>query len=107
MESFIWYSVSLGLALLFVGIGLYAYRCKQPMWFWAGSTVEEKTITDLPAYNRANGRMWLGYSVWYWLSALFWDIHRLTSILLLTLGGTVGTVLLIVIFNRIQRKYKQ
>ena len=28
-----------GTATLFTGIGIYAMHRKEPMWFWAGSTV--------------------------------------------------------------------
>lgn len=41
------------------------------MWFWSVSPVEETEIADIPAYNRANGIMWIVFSIPLWLSA-FW-----------------------------------
>lgn len=38
-------------SLLFTSIGIYAWRRKKPMWFWAGDTVSEDEITDVRAYN--------------------------------------------------------
>ena len=57
LADVIWYGVSGGCALLFVGIGLYSFRLKKPMWFWSGTTVDPESISDIPAYNRANGKM--------------------------------------------------
>ena len=45
-------------SLLFTGIGIYAWKRKKPMWFWSGSTVKESEISDIAAYNKANGIMW-------------------------------------------------
>ena len=37
------------------------------MWFWSGTTVDEKEISDIPAFNRANGIMWIAFSMFMWL----------------------------------------
>ena len=55
-------------SLSFTALGIYAMRRKKPMWFWSGSTVHEYEIRDIPAYNRANGIMWLCYSSVFWIS---------------------------------------
>ena len=54
-ESVIWLIIMVPLSILFTALGIFAWRRKQPMWFWSGSTVSEKEISDIPAYNRANG----------------------------------------------------
>lgn len=33
------------------------------MWFWSGKTVKETKISDITAYNHANGIMWIVYSI--------------------------------------------
>ena len=43
---------------LFYWIGTWASQRKDPMHFWTGSTVDPKTISDIPAYNQANAQMW-------------------------------------------------
>ena len=62
MGSIIWLIIMIPVSVLFSGIGIYAWKRKKPMWFWSGSTVEEYEISDVPAYNRANGIMWLVFS---------------------------------------------
>ena len=44
---------------LLTGIGIYAWNRKKPMWFWSGKTVKETEISDITAYNHANGIMWM------------------------------------------------
>ena len=39
------------------------------MWFWSGKTVKETEISDITAYNHANGIMWIVYSIIYWMAA--------------------------------------
>ncbi len=68
MEIIIWIVIMLPISVLFTGIGIFAWRSRKPMWFWAGSTVKESEIRDIPAYNRANGIMWLAYSSVFWIS---------------------------------------
>ena len=41
---------------------LLAYKRRTPMHFRAGSTVDPEEIADIPAYNKANGKMWLAYA---------------------------------------------
>ena len=38
------------------------------MWFWSGQAVGEDEIGDVKAYNRANGIMWIVFSLLMWLS---------------------------------------
>ena len=102
----IWYVTVFGCALLFVGLGIYASKLEKPMWFWAGSEVDPKSITDVEAYNRENARMWYLYSVWYWISGLAWHWSEVVAIAAMVLGCSVGIVLLIVSYLRIQKKYK-
>ena len=56
-----------GCAILFFGIGVYARKKKEPMWFWSGSAVDASKITDVKKYNKANGIMWQLYSLWFFL----------------------------------------
>ena len=56
MERIIWLTIMVPLSAFFTGLGIYAWRRKKPMWFWSGSTVSEEEISDIPAYNRANGK---------------------------------------------------
>ena len=59
METFIFLLITIPVALAFTILGVYAWRRKKPMWFWSGSEVKEREISDVKAYNKANGIMWL------------------------------------------------
>ena len=102
----IWCITIFGCAILFFSLGIYAERREKPMHFWSGTTVDEKKITDVKAYNKENGRMWKIYSLCYFASGViyFWSVW--ISVLLLFLSCTVGLGVLIVTFNRIEKKYK-
>lgn len=107
METFIWLFITVSVALLFAGIGIFAIRRKKPMWFWSGSEVSEYELTDVKAYNKANGIMWLVFSLIYWISAILglWQIEA--AGVLLFLGTVAGVPVLIVIYGKIYKKYKR
>ena len=44
-------------ALLFAGIGIWCFKSKKPVGFFAG--VEAPKVKDTAAYNRAVGRLWI------------------------------------------------
>ncbi len=97
--------VNLMLGLTFTGIGIYAARRKEPMWFWSGSTVSSHEIKDIPAYNRANGVMWCLYSVLFYLAGLLYFWSPYLGIALILLAVFPGIPVLIWNFYRIKRKY--
>ena len=97
---------------LFYWIGTLASSRKDPMHFWSGSTVDPKTISDIPAYNRANARMWKRYSVPYWVSGVFGILIFLDarflpwSMIPIGLACTVGIWWLIHTYRKIEKQYK-
>ncbi len=92
--------------LPFVAIAIWAFKRKEPMHFWSGSTVSPEEITNIPAYNRANGLMWTVYAIGYLITGLLSLVNIIISVVLLILVSVVGTVALIVFYNRIYKKYK-
>ena len=98
-------------AAIFYGIGDWAVKRNDPMHFYSGVAVKPESISDVPAYNRENGRMWKVFSVPFWLSAFcsilsFWDRRFSTiSIVLLVAGCTVGSGFLIARYHKILKKY--
>ena len=70
MEKVIWLVITIPCSLLFTGIGIYAWRRTKPMWFWSGSSVREEEISNVKAYNRENGIMWICYSAVFWISTI-------------------------------------
>ena len=106
MENIVWFLIMVPCSAVFTIIGIYAWNRKKPMWFWAHTTVEETEIKDIPAYNRANGRMWIVYSLPFWLST-FLGAGKEKIVLLLIVGNCViGLPVLILVYQRIYEKYK-
>ena len=103
----IWCVTIFGCAALFLGIGGYAARREKPMWFWAGTTVDPASITDVKQYNAENARMWAFYSLWYWAAGLLWFWKPSAAVIVLAIGATLGIGLLVRTYLKIERKYKK
>ena len=106
MDTIIWLVVTVLCGVLFTGLGIFAWRRKKPMWFWSGSTVKEREISDIPAYNRANGIMWICYSLVFWGSAVFGLFQPDAAGAFLAAGTLGGIPVLIVVYKKIYAKYK-
>ena len=107
MKSIVWLVIMAPVSLLFTGLGIYACKRKKPMWFWSGSTVEESEITDVPAYNRANGILWLAFSAIFWVSTVLGCLHMKTGGIILIAGCALGVPILPIVYGRIYQKYKK
>lgn len=98
---------SLCLAILFCGIGCYAWRREKPMWFWSGTTVKPENISDIPAYNHANAIMWWVYSLLYWGAALIFRTNQALSEIIMAIAATIGLIPLCIAYTLIYRKYRK
>ncbi|MBQ9901770.1 MAG: hypothetical protein IJM51_05225 [Clostridia bacterium] len=106
MDKIIWMLIMIPTSAVFTGIGIFAWRRKKPMWFWAGSTVKESEIRDVPAYNRANGIMWLTYSAFFWASTLLGILDVGTAGIVMMIGCTAGIFALMLVYMKIYDYYK-
>ena len=102
----IWCITIFGCAILFFGMGIYAQKSEKPMHFWAGTTIDPSKITDVKAYNRENARMWKIYSLWYFASGIVYFFNEWIAIALLVASCTLGMVILVATYNKIEKKYK-
>ena len=107
MEKTIWLIITIPIALFFTGIGVFAWRRKKPMWFWSGREVKEREISDVHAYNRANGIMWLAFSGVFWISAILGAFKTQAAAIVLTVGSVGGVPVLAAAYGRIYKKYKR
>lgn len=105
-ESLIWYVILFGTAIMFDFIGSYARKREKPMWFWAGTEVDESKISDVKQYNKENGTMWKTYSLWFWAAGLAEIWSSAVALGILLMGGTVGLALLIYTYKRICKKHE-
>lgn len=105
--------VGLGCGALFYWIGVWAEKRKDPMHFYTGTVVDPETISDIPAYNRANARMWKRYSIPYWLCGICsilmpWmpDVVGTVALVSIILSCTIGIWWLVHTYHKIYRAYK-
>lgn len=53
-------------------IGAVQYRSREPVGFWSGKKPPKKEeVSDIKAYNRKHGLMWILYGVGFMLCVLF------------------------------------
>ena len=106
MEKLIFPLIMIPCAAAFTGLGIFAMKRKKPMWFWSGSEVKPWQLTDVPAYNRANGWMWIVFSLGFWASVVlgFFDVPAAGILVMVT--SILGIPGLIVAYKRIYEKYK-
>ena len=108
MGNLIWLIIMIPSSLLFTCIGIYAWMRKKPMWFWAGDTVHEDEITDVCAYNRTNGIMWLCFSLPLWIGTIIGACHSIIlGANIILADSTVGLVLMMITYTFIRKKYKK
>ena len=106
MERYLFILIMVPCAALFTGIGIYAMRRKKPMHFYAGSEVKPWQIRDIPAYNRANGWMWIIYSLGFWAAAILGCFHVPAAGILVMVTCLLGIPGLLIAYNRIYKKYR-
>ena len=102
---FVVYSIC---AVLFLGIGLRARRAKEAVGFFTG--VEPPTVYDIEKYNRAVSRLWVVAAgileMLLGIPSLF--IGQNIPAMLLLVFGTVAWVFgIIIVYLRIESKYRQ
>ncbi|NLU51658.1 MAG: hypothetical protein GXX10_02170 [Clostridiaceae bacterium] len=93
-------------SLIFGGIALWAFKRKDPMHFWSGSTVKPEEISDIPSYNHANGLMWTIYTVCMIVTGILSLFSIKIGSILLVIICVPGTIVLVVAYNRIYNKYR-
>lgn len=93
-------------AATFCGIAFWAAKRKDPMHFYSGTKVDPRTISDIPAYNRENARLWGIYSIFFWLAGIVSFFHMLAALGILMLACVPGIFFLVRQYNRIHQKYK-
>lgn len=101
----IWIVCCWGCAGLFLGFALYMLKLKTPTNFWSGTIVKSEEVTDVKAYNKENSIMWSVYSIPFWICGLTGIININVALVIMILACSLGIVLLIINYKRIQRKY--
>ena len=91
-------------------IALWISKRRKPIHFFAGTTVEPQEITDIPAYNRANAKMWACYAAWLTLIGAVSLLNSTVAIVLLYVAVASiipGVFFLYIPYKHIYNKYKR
>ncbi|MCL2407519.1 MAG: hypothetical protein FWC95_06275 [Defluviitaleaceae bacterium] len=87
-------------------VAVWAFRRKTPMHFWAGSTVKAEEISDVHAYNREHGFMWLSYGSAFAISGIVGLFDVMAGSAFTLIISTFGLIPLFINYRRIWNKYK-
>ena len=91
---------------LLLGIGIYCFRSEKPVGFFANA--KTFPVKDPKAYNRACGKLWIGYSLICILCGIPLLAAQNSPLILLTVLGivfaTLGMILTYVLV--IEKKYR-
>ena len=107
MQRIIFSIITIPVAALFAGLGIHAMRRRTPMWFWSGRSVRPEEIADIPAYNRANGWMWLAFSCVFWLAAILALLGSPAAGPVLAGGLLLGIPALVLVYKKIYARYRR
>ena len=99
-------------AAIMLGIGISQYRSKSPVGFYSGEKPPmESELTDVDAWNKKHGKMWIWYGVIIIISYLagipFLVIDSVWCILPMCGGIMVPLPFMIRYHHKLIRKYKK
>ncbi len=103
----IWLVIMVPVSALFTGLGIFAWRRQKPMWFWSGQTVSEGEILDVKAYNRANGIMWIIFSLFMWICTFLAFSSTKLSGMIMIVGCILCLPVLPYVYGKIYKRYKR
>lgn len=96
--------------VIMLTIGIVQFRSKKPVTFYSGEkALDEKELTDVRAWNRSHGIMWMSYSAVILLTAVIGFTAKNNIVMLLcALGGPVLPFpLMVVCHHKFEKKYKR
>ena len=98
----VWSLTSLALA----GFGVYALNAKKAVSLWAGT--EAPKVKDVKKYNRAGAILWFVYTVLFELFGipLLFLEQNSAGFVTVILGTVAATIGMMVVYVRIEKKYR-
>ena len=102
ITAFVIYSL---LAVLFLGIGILAWKSEKPVGFFA--SVTPPAVTDVKKYNRAVARLWAVGAVIFELLGipLLFTQQDSPAAIFCILGILVWAIGMMIAYTRIEAKY--
>ena len=105
--KFSWFYCLCHCRLFFIGIGIFSFRAKKAVGFWANAEMFE--VNDMKGYNHAMGKLWCVFGiVFILLSTPLLDGQNSPLVLISIVGIMVETIVIMVIYTQvIEKKYRK
>lgn len=97
-------------AMIMIIIGIVQYRSEEPVWFYTGETPPKKEeLTDVGAWNKKHGRMWMIYGLIIILSAIIGCVmgDSIWCVIPMMSGVCVPLVFMILYHQHLVKKYRR
>lgn len=108
-ENMIFSIILLMSAAILILIGIVQYRSKEPVGFWSGKKpLKKEQITDVKAYNRKHGLMWILFGaglIVCFLCGTFFGGNIAGYLCLVEMAG--GIVVMIAYHGKLDRMYRR
>lgn len=95
-------------ALIMICIGIFQLKSKEPVAFYSGEKPPKiEAVTDIKAWNRKHGLMWLVYGIIILISAFVVNLigDSIWSAILLVGGITLPLIFMVWYHHRLKNKY--
>ena len=94
------------MALIYCLIAVWVSMWKRPVHFFTGDKMTSEEVTDVRAYNRANGKMWAVYAIINAVAGFIALLNSITGYVLFAILTLPGLFVLFAFHKRIYSRYK-
>ena len=93
-------------AFLFLGIAIYCRTCKNPVGFYTFQ--EAPVIKDIQGYNKAVSKLWMLYSIVFFIYGIPFLFLKQNSpfFIFLIFPVIFGSIALLLAYSKIEEKYR-
>lgn len=88
-------------------LALQALRRSDPVYFFGKKAVKPEELTDIKAYNRANGIMWAVYADGFFSAGIAALFNSVAASIFAVIWCFSGGLVLVIAHKKIYNKYKQ
>ena len=87
-------------------LSLWGFLSKTPVNFWAGDEVKASEISDIKAFNCANGLIWAFFTLPQLIAAVLFPINSFAANIFQIGGIVAGIPAAIIVYRQIEKKYR-
>lgn len=103
MLAFILWNIA---SIIFISIGISCFFSKKAVGFFANES-KPIQVKDIKGYNFSVGKLWICFGILFSILSIPLLLNHIALILIVsTLGSFVWVMMLILLYLRIEKKYK-